>query len=1173
MRRLLLMLALISTLVVDVAAMRVTPEQATQFATDFINKLDGGDSPFQPNMDGVMTVYSVVDPTQPVYYIYNAKRGLGKSRFVIVAGENSVVNILAYGDGCIDVDNIPEAMTALLDYYRVQMEQLLQSSGSGNGDVWRGRPGSGSLVNTAGFSLLTTTWGQGRPYYYQCPTATNGTHCLTGCAATALAQVLNYWNAPDWLPAQNGYVANGITVEPLPGIDIDWSLMKNSYKKDADAESDSVQAVAWLMRYVGQALTMNYGLSSSSTGVTGFTDLLNSVGYNARKLSKNEVADNDVWTGMMVAELDAGRPIIYSAMREGGGGHVFDVDGYMVDDGKYKFHINWGWDGKDYNSDTTSNGFFYLDEFQGQNTMWSKSQGMVLGIDDIPALTVDQDTLLFEGYVNSVSTSHTLTVMGNAAFCYRDEPVSISIEGSDASEFAVMQTTIEAQQMDAGAPLTVTYTPTRGGDATARLVISSVVADTVIVVNLNGHAEAASPRFNVSTNALVFTEYCGCVQSQTFTVTATQLTDDIKVNTYGNSKGYITVSPTVIPRAEAMSEGGATVTVTYSPLDFDNSTVRFRLTSSGSASRQISVRNNAYYAQTMIVANDDEPVVFDDGHAGYTQSRTMDVIAQILYQKTANDSTIYSAPVKGDLSLFVCDEMGHEITTFAVTPSTITPDQAYYGTPVTVTYNPDGEGDHVGYLSVYCPEGPEGLGAWLDLYGHAISQPSIRTSLSGLDIDHGHTGYETTRRFNVSAYNLTADVHLDIEGGDGLFSISPMVIPVDSNTVDVPVTVIYSPTADGSSSATIVIASQGVDTTRLPLTAQAISTPCVETSTPVLEFDEFTGYSQTLPVEVRGYNLTGNITALMQGDDCFVGNISMILADDAQQGVPIDVTFSPRHSLIVSDKTARLVLSSPGAANDTVNLLGHYTLSDYFISTDSVVYTIGHGNMDPDTLTVTILCSLPDKDDVNPFRPRERIMSPQGMLNDNEPPSSPRLGVKTNISWAIPENLVKAGICFSLLIDGEDAADFGLCDSTAMTAFPLSTGNVFPNYYPTRLPSILNTATTQTTVTIVFNPRSTGVGERAATLHIKPEGFTAKPLSVNLIGNAGLAMPAWLRGDVNDDHVVDINDVTALIQAVLTGNYDLINMTAADANGDDEVDINDVTELIHCVLTGAWSVP
>ena len=67
------------------------------------------------------------------------------------------------------------------------------------------------------------------------------------------------------------------------------------------------------------------------------------------------------------------------------------------------------------------------------------------------------------------------------------------------------------------------------------------------------------------------------------------------------------------------------------------------------------------------------------------------------------------------------------------------------------------------------------------------------------------------------------------------------------------------------------------------------------------------------------------------------------------------------------------------------------------------------------------------------------------------------------------------------------------------------------------------------------------------------------------------AKNAGLRGDVNNDQNVDINDVTALINYVLSGNAAGVNMTNANCDLQGNVDINDVTALINFVLKGAWN--
>ena len=56
------------------------------------------------------------------------------------------------------------------------------------------------------------------------------------------------------------------------------------------------------------------------------------------------------WHQMLRKELDAKRPILYTASTKSGGGHMFVIDGYTQEN---YYHVNWGWSG-------SSNGYYLL---------------------------------------------------------------------------------------------------------------------------------------------------------------------------------------------------------------------------------------------------------------------------------------------------------------------------------------------------------------------------------------------------------------------------------------------------------------------------------------------------------------------------------------------------------------------------------------------------------------------------------------------------------------------------------------------------------------------------------------------------------------------------------------------------------------------------------------------
>ncbi len=59
----------------------------------------------------------------------------------------------------------------------------------------------------------------------------------------------------------------------------------------------------------------------------------------------------------------------------------------------------------------------------------------------------------------------------------------------------------------------------------------------------------------------------------------------------------------------------------------------------------------------------------------------------------------------------------------------------------------------------------------------------------------------------------------------------------------------------------------------------------------------------------------------------------------------------------------------------------------------------------------------------------------------------------------------------------------------------------------------------------------------------------------------------FIRGDVNNDGIVNVGDVTSLINAVLNGDYSNINFDAADMTEDGELNVGDVTAIISYVLS------
>ena len=282
------------------------------------------------------------------YYVFNATDG---RVFCIVAGDDRAPAVLAYGPGSIDMSALPCNCRMILDGYREQMEWLIMHP---EAHVEPQGVQLESRDTTVVEPLLTCRWGQGRPYNLMCPLY-NGSRCVTGCVATAMAQVMYYWRFPDELPPLQGYTTSTrrIDVPALPACHLAWADMLDRYIINQYTE-EQADAVANLMRYCGQSCHMDYTPGQSAANSDIMTDALKTFGYNKSMtvIMRYNYGDS-LWQELMMEELTAGRPILYhGANISTGASHAFVVDGFDGD----KYHVNWGWDG-------LADGYFALNSF------------------------------------------------------------------------------------------------------------------------------------------------------------------------------------------------------------------------------------------------------------------------------------------------------------------------------------------------------------------------------------------------------------------------------------------------------------------------------------------------------------------------------------------------------------------------------------------------------------------------------------------------------------------------------------------------------------------------------------------------------------------------------------------------------------------------------------------
>ena len=293
------------------------------------------------NMDDLQLVatYSI-NRGDAAFYIFNTSNG-----FVIVSADDCATPILGYSkEGQFDVNNIPIQLQDYLESFVEQIEYGIENYLETDEQTAR----QWELVRTVGRltdnrseevvePLLTTTWNQRYPYNMFVPSG-----CPTGCTATAMAQIMKYWEWPIQGSGQHSYEWNGQMLSANFGETIyDWDNMIDNYYYSQSTQEQK-EAVATLMWHCGVSVDMDYSPDGSGAGLNPGT-LINYFNYsyemNGESLNNCSVAS---WKARLKDCLNLSRPLYYIGDPSSGDGHAFVCDGYDTND---MFHFNWGWNG------------------------------------------------------------------------------------------------------------------------------------------------------------------------------------------------------------------------------------------------------------------------------------------------------------------------------------------------------------------------------------------------------------------------------------------------------------------------------------------------------------------------------------------------------------------------------------------------------------------------------------------------------------------------------------------------------------------------------------------------------------------------------------------------------------------------------------------------------------
>lgn len=458
-------------------AERVSEEDAALVANNFMNVRSS--SPVSGVRKAApskrMVRKSTSNEAENQYYVYENANGEG---WVLIAANDVVRPVLAYSEtGHFRTENMPSNVRKWLgkyDHYIARLEADSVVAGDETRAQWgalRKSPRAAVTHTPVVGPLIKTQWDQDEPYYNKCP-GTGTDKAYTGCVATAMAQVMNYWQWPEngfgsksYLPLDPNqpYIWNwpNYSSRYTDTIKADfehttynWSAMRNTYSNTPFIPAASRDAVATLMFHCGVATEMMYGNADDGGSGTytqnmhdwtwglpeseqlggcaqnalwyyfgykksitaymrdGYTEV-----YHRQTRVIYESWTDEDWTAMIKAELDEKRPILYGGASSEGG-HSFICDGY---DEEGYFHFNWGWSG-------TGDGYYLLSNLNpgkggagGGNYNFSEDQDVLIGIEpdraDTEALETIQSTeittkMLIDGHVVIVRDHAAYDLMG-----------------------------------------------------------------------------------------------------------------------------------------------------------------------------------------------------------------------------------------------------------------------------------------------------------------------------------------------------------------------------------------------------------------------------------------------------------------------------------------------------------------------------------------------------------------------------------------------------------------------------------------------------------------------------------------------------------------------------------------------------------------------------------------
>ncbi len=378
----------------------------------------------------------IYDPTENAeynFYIFNINTNEG---FVIISSDDNIQPILAYSlEEGFNSSSMHPGQSELLQYYQECIELASKykiDPSSKNENLWNELKNDNSedilKQKTTSPNLLTNiNWNQDWPYNSQCPEDVDGIngHVPVGCIATAMLQVMKYYN---WPPNGEGskehlnYVNGG-----YGDINIDFSLQTYDWNSIPNEASSYVnEELGKINFHAAVGVSMYWSPEGSGSNMYNIVDALENYfiySTSAQHVTKSDYIEVD-WKNLIKAQINANKPVVYAGNPTTTAGHAWNCDGYQDD----YFHMNWGWGG-------AGNGYYTLDNLISTGTIGGPEDNFNLDqqmiIDIYPAGSYPiycSGTTTINSYEGSFGDGSSILSYGENQMCkYIIEPNSDTI--------------------------------------------------------------------------------------------------------------------------------------------------------------------------------------------------------------------------------------------------------------------------------------------------------------------------------------------------------------------------------------------------------------------------------------------------------------------------------------------------------------------------------------------------------------------------------------------------------------------------------------------------------------------------------------------------------------------------------------------------------------------------